>query len=153
MMDDKKNLGKPGFRPKHKTQILTDEYWLTPLRPVDIIKHPNIAKQDLHTENKKCWDSFYSLRESFKRTRRGRAKSWPLAGKAAYLITCLLFRRAYAGYGMAADSVRRTEMTRSTKFLIKSVVSLYNHFFRRMRLRKAPLALTPTRRLAVPKTR
>src|SRR5262249_24120149 len=90
MMNDRKNLGKPGFRPKHKTQILTDQYWLTPLRPVDIIRHPNITKEDLHTENKKCWDSFYSLRESFKRTRHGRAKSWPLAGQAAHPMDGLL---------------------------------------------------------------
>jgi radical SAM superfamily enzyme YgiQ (UPF0313 family) len=142
MMNDKKNMGKPGFLPKHKTQILFDQYWLTPLRPVDIIKHPNIPKQDLHTENKKCWDSFYSLRESFKRTRHGPAKSWPLAGKVVYLMACLLFRRAYAGYGMAADSVRRTEMTAGTRLLIKSAVSFYNHFFRRMSLRKMPLSLT-----------
>jgi radical SAM superfamily enzyme YgiQ (UPF0313 family) len=151
MMNDRKNRDKPGFSPKHKTQILRDEYWLTPLRPVDIIKHPNITKDDLHTENKKCWDSFYSLGESYKRTMQGRAKSWPLAGKAAYMMACLLFRRAYAGYGMAADSVRRTEMTVGTKLLIKSVVGFYNHFFRRMRLRKAPLALNGTRRLVAPR--
>jgi len=30
MMDDKKNRGKAGFLPKHKTQILADEYWLRP---------------------------------------------------------------------------------------------------------------------------
>ena len=142
MMDDKKNIGKDGFRAKHKTQILFDQYWLTPLRPVDIIKHPNISKQDLHNENKKCWDSFYSLRESFRRTREGRAKSWPLAAKVIYLMACLLFRRAYAGYGMAADGVRRTEMTRGTRLLIKSAVSFYSHFFRRMSLRKIPLGLT-----------
>jgi radical SAM superfamily enzyme YgiQ (UPF0313 family) len=140
MMNDKKNLGRAGFRPKHKTQILTDDYWLTPLRPVDIIKHPNITKQDLHTENKKAWDSFYSLRESFLRTRRGTAASWPIAGKLAYLMACVLFRRAYAGYGMAADSVRRTKMKASTRLFVKSAVSFYNHFFRRVSLRTIPLA-------------
>jgi hypothetical protein len=118
MMNDKKNSGKPGFNPRHKTQILTDEYWLTPMRPVDIIKHPNISKRDLHTENPKCWDSFYSVRESLKRTKRGPAKSWPMAGKLAYLMACLLFRRAYAGCGMAADSVRRTEMNSGTRLLM-----------------------------------
>src|SRR5262249_5874659 len=142
MMNDKKNLDKPGFRPKHKTQILTDEYWLTPLRPVDIIKHPNITKEDLHEENKKCWDSFYSMKESFKRTRRGRAKNWPIAGKLVYLLACLLFRRAYAGYGMAADSVRRTEMKTGTRLLLHSAVSFYNCFFRKISLRKVPLALS-----------
>ena len=139
MMSDKKNLGKAGFLPKHKTQILSDDYWLTPLRPVDIIKHPNISADDLHTENKKCWDSFYSLSESLKRTRRGRAKSWPLKGKIGYLVACLVFRQIYAGYGMAADSVRKKEMKMGTKLLLKSSVGLYNHFFRRMSLRKMPL--------------
>ncbi|HET9216054.1 MAG TPA: radical SAM protein [Terriglobia bacterium] len=142
MMNDRKNLGKPEFSPKHKTQILTDEYWLTRLRPVDIIKHPNITKEDLHTENKKCWDSFYSIRESFRRTRQGRAKNWPIAGKLAYLMACQLFRRAYAGYGMAADSVRRTEMKTGTRILIRVVVGFYNYFFRGLSLRKVPLALS-----------
>ena len=142
MMNDRKNTGKPGFRPKHKTQILSDDYWLTPQRPVDIIKHPNISKQDLHIENKKCWDTFYSLRESLNRTRRGRAKSWPVAGKMVYVITCLLFRRAYAGYGMAADAVRRTEMRVGTRLLIKIAVNGYNYFFRRLSLRRVPLTLT-----------
>ena len=142
MMNDRKNLGKPEFSPKHKTQILKDEYWLTSLRPVDIIKHPNITKEDLHTENKKCWDSFYSIKESFKRTRQGRAKNWPIAGKLAYLMACQLFRRAYAGYGMAADSVRRTEMKPGTRILIRVVVGFYNYFFRGLSLRKVPLSLS-----------
>ena len=138
MMSDKKNLGKPGFLPKHKTQILSEEYWLTPLRPVDIIKHPNISAHDLHTENKKCWDSFYSLSESVKRTKRGRAKSWPLKGKIGYLVACLVFRQAYAGYGMAADSVRKKKMKLGSRILIKSGVSLHNYFFRRKSMRKTP---------------
>jgi len=149
MMSDKRNLGKPGYQPKHKTQILRDDYWLTPLRPVDIIKHPNISKHDLHTENKKAWDSFYSIRESFKRTKQGPAKKWPLAGKLAYLGACLAFRQAYAGYGMAADAVRRTEMKTGTRLLIKSVVTFYNYFFRRISLRSVPLALNGERRLPV----
>lgn len=145
MMYDKKQLGRPEYVPKHKTQILIDEYWLTHLRPVDIIKHPNLSKQDLHTENKKCWDSFYSIKESYKRTRRGKARSWPLPGKFAYLLACVLFRRAYAGYGMAADSVRRTEMKAGTRGLLKIVVCLYNVCFRRISLRKVPLALAARR--------
>jgi hypothetical protein len=141
MMHDKKHLGALGFVPKHKTQILADEYWLTPLRPVDIIKHPNLSKHELHTENKKCWDSFYSMKESYRRTTRGNAKSWPVPGKLAYLMVCVLFRRAYAGYGMAADSVRRTETKAGTRLLIKVAVAFYSFCFRRNSLRKAPLAL------------
>lgn len=147
MMSDRKNLEKPGFSPKHKTQILTDEYWLTPMRPVDIIKHPNISKDDLHLENKKCWDSFYSLSESFGRTKHGRAKSWSPAKKLAYVMVCILFRQAYAGYGMAADSVRKKEMGIGTRLLIKAAVSFYHRFFRRMNLQKVSLHATPRKNL------
>lgn len=134
MMNDKKNLGEPSFVPKHKTQILHDRYWLKPLRPVDIIRHPNMTRKDLHTENKKCWDSFYSLRESLKRTRRGAVRAWPLAGKITYLLVCMAFKRAYAGYGMAADSVRRKKIGVITRMLVKAAVSVYNRFFRQKRL-------------------
>ena len=135
MMNDRRNLGRPGFMPKHKTQILFDDYWLRPLRPVDIIRHANIPKTELHTENKECWNGFYSLRESLKRTRRGRAKSWPLAARITYLVACLLFRRAYAGYGMAADSVRRKESRTVTRVLLRFAVSVFNHHYREKRLR------------------
>jgi radical SAM superfamily enzyme YgiQ (UPF0313 family) len=135
MMNDKKNLAKPGFQSKHQIQILADEYWLKPLRPVDIIRHPNISRSDLHRENKKCWDSFYSLRQSLKRARQGRAKSWPLAAKLVYLLVCVLFKRAYVGYGMAADSVRRKDSGTVTKLLLKTAVTVFNWCYREKWLR------------------
>jgi radical SAM superfamily enzyme YgiQ (UPF0313 family) len=135
MMNDRKNLGKPGYSPKHKIQILQDEYWQKPLRPVDIVRHPNISRGDLHRENKECWDSFYSLKQSFKRTRRGMVKSWSVAGKITYLLVCVLFRRAYAGYGMAADSVRRKESGTLTKLLLKTAVTVFNRRYRERRMR------------------
>lgn len=135
MMNDKKNRGRPDFVPKHATQILQDQYWLKPLRPVDIVRHQNITMSELHAENKKCWDSFYSIRESLKRARRGRARRWSWAGKMAYLFACLGFRAAYAGYGMAADSVRRKNMGFSTKFFIKTAASIFNRFYRQKKLR------------------
>ncbi len=135
MMNDKKNLGKPGYSPKHRTQILADEYWLKPLRPVDIVKHPNIGNVDLHRENKLCWDSFYSMRQSLKRMKQGRAKGWPLAAKVSYLLVSILFKRAYAGYGMAADSVRRKESGTVTKLLLKAAVLIFNRCYREKRMR------------------
>ncbi len=134
MMDDKKNLGKPGFLPKHKTRILADEYWLRPLRPVDIAKHPHISGSDLNRENKNCWNSFYSLRQSLRRTGRGRARRWPLGAKIVYLLICVLFKRAYAGYGMAADSVRRKESGTVTKMLLRTVVTVFNRCYREKRM-------------------
>ena len=134
MMADKKNLGRANYNPKHKARILHERFWLKPLRPVDIIQHPNISGLDLHVENKKCWDSFYSLKESYLRSMRGNGRKWPLASRATYLLVCLVFRQAYAGYGMAADSVRRKKMGRVTRLLIKSAVSIYNSRFRQKKL-------------------
>jgi len=135
MMDDRKNLGKADFLPKHKTQIMADEYWLKPLKPVDIARHPNMSGIDLHRENKQCWNSFYSLRQSLKRTGRGRARRWPWGAKIAYLLTCVLFKRAYAGYGMAADSVRRKENGTVTKMLLRTAVTVFNRYYREKRMR------------------
>jgi radical SAM superfamily enzyme YgiQ (UPF0313 family) len=156
MMSDRKNLAKPGFHPKHKTQILYEDYWLRPLRPVDIIQHPNISKGDLHAENKKCWDRFYSLGESLKRTRCGSAKAWSWSARLTYLLVCLLFKRAYAGYGMAADSVRKKENGTVTKVMIKIAVSAYNRFHREklmrlnMRVMPAPRADSADDLLEIP---
>jgi len=135
MMDDRRNFGKLDFIPKHKTQILADEYWLQPLRPVDIAKHPNISGSDLHRENSKCWNSFYSLRQSLKRTGRGRARRWPWGAKIVYLLICVLFKRAYAGYGMAADSVRRKESGTVTKMLLRTAVTVFNRCYREKKMR------------------
>ncbi len=143
MMNDRKNLGRPGFVAKHRTHIQQDRYWLLPLRPVDIIKHPSISRNDLFIENKKCWDSFYSLRESFERTRRGAARSWRWGGKLAYLLMCFAFKRAYAGYGMAADSVRRKDMGIVTRILLKTAISVFNFFFRQKAFRSR-MPLMPT---------
>ena len=149
MMNDKENLGRPGFCPKHKTQILEEEYWLKPLRPVDIVQHPCISRNDLHRENKKCWDSFYSLWESLKRTRHGPVRSWRLAGKITYLLACVLFKRAYAGYGMAADSVRRKENGTLTRMLLKFSVTVFNRYYREKRLR-VRMAVMPASRPGQP---
>jgi radical SAM superfamily enzyme YgiQ (UPF0313 family) len=134
MMSDRKNFGRPNFVPKHKTEVLHDRYWLESLRPVDIIKHPKISRKDLFVENKKCWNTFYSLKESFRRTKRGLARSWPLAAKITYLLASLAFKRVYAGYGMAADSVQRKKMGVITRMLVKTAVTVYNRCYRQKKM-------------------
>lgn len=145
MMNDKKNLGRPGFQPKHKTQILEEEYWLKPLRPVDIVKHPHISRGDLHRENKECWNSFYSLRQSVRRTTHGRASRWPLAARITYLLACMLFKLAYAGYGMAADSVQKKKNGIVTRMLLKAAVTVFNRYYREKRFRPKLAAMPAAR--------
>jgi radical SAM superfamily enzyme YgiQ (UPF0313 family) len=134
MMGDNRNREKPNFTPKHRVQILRDRFWLTKLKPPDIVKHPNMSRDDWITENKKCWDTYYSLRETLKRVRSGPSKSWPLAGKITYVFACLAFRRVYAGHGISADSVRKKELGVVTRTLIRVGVAIHRHFSRRKKV-------------------
>jgi radical SAM superfamily enzyme YgiQ (UPF0313 family) len=132
LMNDRKNSGKPGFVPKHNIKVLHDQYWLKPLRPVDIIKHPQIRGKDLFTENKKCWKTFYSMRASLRRIRQGAARRWPLAAKLTYPLACVAFKRVYAGaYGMAADSVRRKPVGMVSRLFMKMGIATINRISRR----------------------
>jgi radical SAM superfamily enzyme YgiQ (UPF0313 family) len=134
MMADRMNRGKPDYVPKHRTEILHDRYWLNYVKPADIIKHPNISREDLIRENKKCWDSFYSLREVRKRVLSGICKSWGLPGRISYVMLCLIFKRIYAENGISADSVKRRKMGVVTRILVRLAVSFYSHFFRNRKI-------------------
>ena len=142
MMRDRENLGKPGYTPKHKTQILHDKFWLKDLGPVDITRHANIPRDDLLAANQQCWDAYYSLREGWKRVRHGAPSAWPWAGRLSYLLGCVAFKNIYSGQGIAADSVRRKTMGTLPKLFVKTAIKTYTHFYRRKRA-ALPAALSP----------
>src|SRR5260370_9827078 len=135
MMRDAKNQGKPNVVPKHTTRIPEERFWLKGLNEVDLIRHANISREDLLTENKRCWDAFYSVGEVVKRVVRGRPATWSLAGKFTYLLFCMAFQRIYGGQGMAADGVRRKNLGFFTKTIGRGGISTYNHFFRKEKVR------------------
>src|SRR3989442_4831853 len=134
MMADRMNRGKPGYVPKHRTEILHDRYWLNYVKPVDIIQHSDINREDPIRENKKCWDSFYSLKEVRKRVLSGICKSWGLPGRISYVMLCLIFKRIYAENGISADSVKRRKMGVVTRILVRLGVNFYSHFFRNRKI-------------------
>jgi hypothetical protein len=131
MVTDLRNLGAPAFVPKHTTKIPEERFWLKPSNEVDLIKHAHMTREELLTENRKCWDAFYSVREVVKRIKRGRVKEWSLAGMLTYLLFCLAFRRIYGGQGMAADGVRRKQLGTTTRVITKVGIAFYNHYFRK----------------------
>jgi radical SAM superfamily enzyme YgiQ (UPF0313 family) len=133
MMSDMKNREKPGYVPKHKTQILYDKFWLQPQRPVDWFKHANLTTADLLKENKKCWDRFYSVREAVKRINVGLSKRWTWRERIAYIFLCLVWNRVYSEHGISADSVQKSKGA-VTKTLINIGVGVYNGFQRRRKL-------------------
>jgi radical SAM superfamily enzyme YgiQ (UPF0313 family) len=143
MMRDKSNRDRPGYTPKHAIAILHDKYWLKLLKPVDIISHPNMSRDELLLENKKCWESFYSLRQSIKRTRSKTTSRWSLPGRITYVLACLAFKRVYSGHGVSADSVVRKRTGLITRMLIRIGVRIYVYSYRR---RAVPLRVSVTRR-------
>ena len=130
MMTDFRNREKPGYKPKHRIQVLQDKHWLHPRNAVDNVRHPVMSRQEWFEANRKCWQDFYSVRESIRRLRQEWTRTWPLAGKITYVLACLAFKRVYGGYGIAADGVNRNKVSFLTSFFVRAGVAIYGHFFR-----------------------
>jgi radical SAM superfamily enzyme YgiQ (UPF0313 family) len=126
MVHDYKGRAKPNFVPKHKTELLQERFWLKSVNEADVITRPNITRDDLLNESKKCWDSFYSMKEAYARVNRGRAGTWPFTGKLIYLLFCYAFHQVYGGQGMAADGVRQRRLGKTTRVIIKIGVTIFN---------------------------
>jgi hypothetical protein len=133
MMQDRQRAEASGHRAKHGTRIVSDRFWLDRTNPVDWFQHATLATEDLLRENRACWDRFYSLPEILKRARFGVARSWPLAGRLAYVFLSIIFHRVYAGHGVSADNVQKKK-GRMTRLFIHLAVGVYNHFFRQTRV-------------------
>lgn len=133
MLQDLKNRTNPNYVPKHRTQILHDKFWLVPQNPADWFKHANMSSKVLLRENKKCWESFYSLKQIMKRIRSGLASSWPLGARLAFVVACLAWKRIYAGHGISADSVQENKGI-FTKTLINIGIGIYNRFYRQTKI-------------------
>ena len=103
-----------------------------------------VPAAEMSSEKRRCWDAFYSLRESIRRVRRGWASPWPLGEKITSIFACLAFRQVYAGNGLSADAVNRRKLSFSTKWLIRMGVAVYGHFFRYKKV-GLQVSLTPTR--------
>lgn len=131
MVRDKQNGARPDFVPKHKVKLRDDRFWLKLQNEVDLIDHPNIKREELLAESRKCWDAFYSVREVVRRIARPPVRNWALPGRFIYLLFCLAFRRIYGGQGMAADGVRTRRLGAGTRVMIRIGVRAYNRFFRR----------------------
>jgi radical SAM superfamily enzyme YgiQ (UPF0313 family) len=134
LLSDRRNRGRAGYAPKHRIELLEEEFWLKPLSQLDVIRHPGLPRDQWERENRRCWDAFYSLRESARRLRRGWARTWPLAGKLTYLVACLAFRRVYGGNGISADAVNRRKLSLTTRWLVRVGVAIYGRFFRQKRV-------------------
>jgi radical SAM superfamily enzyme YgiQ (UPF0313 family) len=95
--------GTVDFR-KNTAKLLYEKYWLQPQVPRVIVEHPCMTAQELLRANQECWDSFYSIREIWKKAVR---LPCSLTWKLIFVFSSRGFRSLYAGRGISADGARR----------------------------------------------
>jgi radical SAM superfamily enzyme YgiQ (UPF0313 family) len=90
-------------------------YWLIPasVRPKMFSPHETMTTEEISERTQGVWDSFYSLRKIW-----GRSKCVPtLRGRLAFLFISKLYRQMYANTGISTDSSRRHKATRVARWL------------------------------------
>ncbi len=90
-------------------------HWLIPaeVRPKMFSPHGTMSSAEIGERTQGVWDSFYSPREIWKRS-----KCVPtLRGRLAFLFVSKLYRQMYAKTGISTDSARRQKATRMARWL------------------------------------
>ncbi len=90
-------------------------YWLIPasVRPKMFTPHQTMSMDEIRERTQGVWDSFYSMREVW-----NRSKCVPtLRGRLAFLFISKLYRQMYANTGISTDSARRQKATRVARWM------------------------------------
>jgi radical SAM superfamily enzyme YgiQ (UPF0313 family) len=99
----------------HVNGVPITRYWLIPasMRPKMFSPHGTMTTDEIRERTQGVWNSFYSLREIWERS-----KCVPtLRGRLAFLFISKLYRQMYANTGISTDSARRQKATRVARWL------------------------------------
>jgi len=99
----------------HVDGVPITRYWLIPAssRPKMFSPHETMTTDEIRERTQGVWDTFYSLREVWERS-----KCVPtLRGRLAFLFISKLYRQMYANTGISSDSARRQKATRVARWL------------------------------------
>ncbi len=99
----------------HVDGVPITRYWLIPagVRPKMFSAHETMTTDEIRERTQGVWDTFYSMREVW-----GRSKCVPtLRGRLAFLFISKLYRQMYANTGISTDSARRQKATRIARWL------------------------------------
>jgi radical SAM superfamily enzyme YgiQ (UPF0313 family) len=90
-------------------------YWLIPaaVRPKMFTPHATMTSEEMRERTQGVWDSFYSLREIWRRSKCA-AK---LRDRLAFLFISKLYRQMYANTGISTDSARTQRATQVARWL------------------------------------
>jgi radical SAM superfamily enzyme YgiQ (UPF0313 family) len=95
--------------------IPSTRHWLIPAdrRPKLYIPHPSMSADEIRRHTQQVWNSFYSMRKIW---RRSRCVS-RLRPRLAFVFISKLYRQMYANTGIATDSARQALAVKWARFI------------------------------------
>ena len=97
--------------------------WLIPraLRPKLYWPHPTMSAEEIRRRTQSVWDTFYSLKSIWMRSRFIKS----LRARLAFVLISKIYRQMYADTGIATDSARVSRSARWARWLAKPCQRLF----------------------------
>ena len=109
--------------PVHVGGIPITRRWLIPqgLRPKLYWPHPTMSAEEIRSHTQAVWDTFYSLKAVWFRSRFIKS----LRARLAFVLISKIYRQMYADTGIATDSARVSRSARWARWLAKPCQRLF----------------------------
>ena len=97
--------------------------WLIPqgLRPKLYWTHPTMSAEEIRSHTQAVWDTFYSLKSVWLRSRFIKS----MRARLAFVLISKIYRQMYADTGIATDSARVSRSSRWARWLAKPCQRLF----------------------------
>jgi hypothetical protein len=97
--------------------------WLIPqgLRPKLYWSHPTMSAEEIRSHTQEVWDTFYSLKSVWLRSRFIKS----MRARMAFVLISKIYRQMYADTGIATDSARVSRSSRWARWLAKPCQRLF----------------------------
>jgi radical SAM superfamily enzyme YgiQ (UPF0313 family) len=97
--------------------------WLIPqaLRPKTYWSHPTMTAEEVRSHTQAVWDTFYSLKSIWLRSRFIKS----MRARLAFVLISKIYRQMYADTGISTDSARVSRSTQWVRWLAKPCQRLF----------------------------
>jgi radical SAM superfamily enzyme YgiQ (UPF0313 family) len=112
-----------GASPAQIAGIPITRRWLIPraLRPKLYWSHPTMSAEEIRSRTQSVWDTFYSLKSVWLRSRFIKS----MRARLAFVMISKIYRQMYADTGIATDSARVSRSSRWARLLAKPCQRLF----------------------------
>jgi radical SAM superfamily enzyme YgiQ (UPF0313 family) len=109
--------------PIHIAGVPITRRWLIPqaLRPKLYWPHPTMSAEEIRSHTQAVWDTFYSLKSVWSRSRFIKS----MRARLAFVLISKIYRQMYADTGIATDSARVSRSARWARWLAKPCQRLF----------------------------